>query len=358
MKLFSLFGAFLFIVHFSFAQVHIHGKVETNNNWIALWSFNEKKMGYILEKKVKLKNDRLFSFQLSTKVPNMYQIRLEDETKIRISTLPQSNIEVSVQEGEVGITGSPESTKMINFSHEMEALQNHHFGSLKKELDKAMADKNQELAEQLMKKANEGIPNFVKDLREAITSFGNTPAKYYALQFSDFNKEQAFITDQLQSFEEHLPKSPVTKALRKQLELSSATAIGKIPPPIETKDVNGQSISLKQFKGKIVLIDFWASWCRACRVENPKFQSLFQKYNSKQFEIISISSDETKAIWSKAVEKDGVKAWNHILDSDEKIFERYSVSSLPQNIVLGKDGVIIGKNVDAKALRKLLEANL
>ncbi|MEL7120840.1 MAG: TlpA disulfide reductase family protein [Bacteroidota bacterium] len=358
MKLFSLLGTFLFVIQFSFAQVHITGKVKTSNEWIELWSFSEKKMGYVLEKKVKLKNDRLFSFKLSTKVPNMYQLRLEDESKIRLSTNSQSKIEVNIQEDEVSIKGSPESIKMISFSQEIEALQNHHFGSLKKQLDKAMAKNDQELAEQLMKKANAGIPNFVKDLRAAITSFGNTPAKYYAIQFSDFNKEQGFITEQLKTFEEHLPESPVTKALKIQLEQSSATAMGKTPPPFETKDVNGQSISLNQFKGKVVLIDFWASWCRACRVENPKFQALFQEYNSQQFEIISISSDETKAIWNKAVEKDGVKKWNHILDSEEKLFELYSISSLPQNVVLGKDGVIIGKNIDAKALKKLLEAHL
>ena len=76
----------------------------------------------------------------------------------------------------------------------------------------------------------------------------------------------------------------------------------------------GNIISLSLLKGKVVLVDFWASWCRACRIENPKFAHLYEEYQAKGFEIISISKDENESKWQKAIEKDRVAAWIHIWD--------------------------------------------
>ena len=134
--------------------------------------------------------------------------------------------------------------------------------------------------------------------------------------------------------------------------------MGSTPPPFEAKDKEGKLLKLSDFKEKVLLIDFWAAWCQACRVENPKLASLYQKYQQKGFEIISISQDETKENWVNAIQKDGIDSWHQIWDQDNSISEKYSVSSLPQNVLLDKKGKIIAKNVNAEMLSKILSGIL
>ncbi|NQZ79000.1 MAG: TlpA family protein disulfide reductase [Ekhidna sp.] len=117
-------------------------------------------------------------------------------------------------------------------------------------------------------------------------------------------------------------------------------------------------MNLSDLKGKWVLVDFWASWCRACRIENPKFARLYKKFNSSGFEIISISKDDSESNWKKAINKDGVDSWTHIWDKDKSISDAYSISSLPQNVVISPDGKVAAKNVSAEMLHSFLETNL
>jgi len=119
-------------------------------------------------------------------------------------------------------------------------------------------------------------------------------------------------------------------------------------------DINGKELSLSDFKGEYVMLDFWASWCVPCRKGNPHLKDLYHKYNSKGFEIIGISDDDYKPdAWRKAVEKDGIGIWRHVLrglkydgknfDHSNDISEHFGIHTLPTKILIDPNGMIIGR---------------
>jgi peroxiredoxin len=124
-------------------------------------------------------------------------------------------------------------------------------------------------------------------------------------------------------------------------------------PTFTLPNEHGDSIKLSEFIGKIVLLDFWASWCRPCRIENPKLVSLHDKYSTKGFEIISISLDGTsrqknpKKDWIEAIQKDKLD-WVHLSELNgwqTFVRELYNFNSIPYTVLIDEDGRIIGKNL-------------
>ena len=117
---------------------------------------------------------------------------------------------------------------------------------------------------------------------------------------------------------------------------------GNIAIGFTQTDINGDSLSLLQFKGKYILLDFWASWCKPCRAENPELIELYKKYKSKGIEFIGIADDiKSEDKWKLAVENDGIKIWRHILD--KKIGTNYAVHTIPLQILIDPNGLIIGR---------------
>ncbi len=128
-------------------------------------------------------------------------------------------------------------------------------------------------------------------------------------------------------------------------------------PDFSVPDPEGNEISLSSLKGKYVLLDFWASWCSPCRIENPTLVNAYEKFHSKGFEIFQVSLDKSKDAWVKAIEKDGLKKWKHA--SDLKFWQcvparQYGVQSIPANFLITPDGKIIAKNLRGAALEQKL----
>ena len=118
------------------------------------------------------------------------------------------------------------------------------------------------------------------------------------------------------------------------------------------QDMNGKNVSLSSFKGKYVLVDFWASWCGPCRGENPAVVAAYQKYKDKGFDILGVSLDQNKDKWKQAIEKDNL-TWTHVSDLkgwQSDVAHKYSVTSIPFNVLLDKDGKILAKALRGAAL--------
>jgi peroxiredoxin len=138
--------------------------------------------------------------------------------------------------------------------------------------------------------------------------------------------------------------------------------VGTQAPAFTLKDINGHDVKLSDYKGKIVLIDFWGSWCKQCRLESPKLVKVYQKYhasnfeNGNGFEIISVAMDDDMNDWKNAVTQDGF-TWANVSEGkkwDAEIAKSYMVTSLPTNYLIDGTGKIIEKDLRGQALENML----
>ena len=131
---------------------------------------------------------------------------------------------------------------------------------------------------------------------------------------------------------------------------------GKRAINFELENPKGKIISLNDLEGKLVLIDFWASWCGPCRKENPNLVEVYQKYkkksfkNGKKFEILSVSLDRDKTKWIEAIKSDGLEWKNHGLDVGNKIAKLYGVTSIPYGFLIDGEGKIIAQGNEVRGL--------
>ncbi|WP_285008410.1 TlpA disulfide reductase family protein [Pedobacter faecalis] len=143
--------------------------------------------------------------------------------------------------------------------------------------------------------------------------------------------------------------------LGESIKINAKTGIG-VTPQFSVPDKNGKAVSLADFKGKVVLVDFWASWCGPCRKENPNLVKAYEKYHDKGFEIIGISLDDKKDRWLAAIEADKLN-WVHASDlkgwkSDLAL--EYGIKSIPMSFLVDASGKIIAKDLRGDALEKKL----
>ena len=336
-------------------NISINGTGFDSFQEVILKAYSHESLGYESLEKKSLGTEGSFNFAISFKGDNLYELSFDQKAFVHLSIPETSDIKVIHKEDGVIIEGSPNSVKMLNFTKQNGLLQKKYFGHLKAALDKAMNEGNQKRIDSLQQEANLAVQQFLVEFRALIVDMGANSAGFYALQFSDYNKELAFVEERLAVFQSEAPESVPTKALGKIVFQTKHTSIGKTPPNFNTKDRNGNTVTLDLLKGKIVLIDFWADWCRGCRIENPKIATLYETYKEKGFHVLSISQDVDPKKWQKAIEKDGIEAFQHVFDMGNKINDLYFISSLPQNILLDMKGKIIAKNVNALELAEILE---
>ena len=169
----------------------------------------------------------------------------------------------------------------------------------------------------------------------------------------------------LSAYKSTYPRSPITRSLAMQIEqIKNAYAEFKgtttaspteQAPEINLPDPTGKLISLSSLRGKVVLIDFWASWCGPCRQSNPQLVDLYNKYKNQNFTIYSVSLDKDKEAWKRAIKSDGL-AWSaHVSDLlqwETPLVQQFGFNSIPFTLLIDAKGVIIGKNLGGDMLEQ------
>jgi peroxiredoxin len=176
---------------------------------------------------------------------------------------------------------------------------------------------------------------------------------WYASDFSE-------LEPMFNSLSEAIKTGKLGKAYAKKLALIQATSVGSLAPDFTQPDTSGKAVTLSSFRGKYVLVDFWASWCAPCRAENPNIVKNFHQYKDKNFTILGVSLDNDKEAWIKAIKNDGLN-WKQVSDLkqwESTMVPLYGFDGIPFNVLVDPSGKIIASSLRGQDLEKTLAAVL
>lgn len=229
-------------------------------------------------------------------------------------------------------------------------------------LSRATAEEKKDTT--LFKSLDKRVQALRKSRGEKMLEFAKAnPNSYFALQglselVSGYSLKPDIALPVFNQLSQELRLSYTGQGLYKLLNAHTVTALGAAAPNFTQNDVNGKAISLSDFKGKYVLVEFWASWCSPCRAESPNLLKQYAAFKDKGFEILGVSVDGDKAKWIDAIKKDGL-TWPQISDLkgwDNEARKVYGISGVPANFLISPEGKIIGAHLMGDALNKKLAA--
>jgi thiol-disulfide isomerase/thioredoxin len=312
--------------------------------------------------------------------PSMYRIRFA-KGKFILFVLKNETVTVTADWNnleEYRLEGSPGSQSLSAF---LGALRQHlldlkSFDKITNAISKKNGNKDSMMAElsSQINKVNDDYTDYVKQFADTTSLVPNAT---FAANFLNYKVEGAYVKNFYDKLQKRFPNSD----LAKEFTTIYGAKLGNVSAPSEpqyvkkpngkydviptdakpatdfsAKTPDGQTIALSSFKGKYVLIDFWASWCAPCRAENPNVLAAFRQYKDKNFDILSVSLDDDKNEWRIAIENDGL-VWTHVSELTRwgsVIARQYGITNIPANVLVNPDGIIIAKNLKGPALEEKL----
>ncbi len=313
------------------------------------------------------------SFEITNKLPNtdFYQLVLgEGNTFVFVGdTIGELYLEA---EGNINIPkkieGSLDTKLLLDFEKNFNALM------LKRDsIGKLMQSGTPEM--QVMQLLNDFNKNALDYIHTFVNTNSSSPAVFAALSKLDPVRDMSYFKKVLSDVKPRMEKSLYYDFLGKQITQAAQQAdvmrmqeeriaksdellaIGNEAPEISLPDPKGNIKSLKALRGKVVLIDFWASWCKPCRLENPNVVKAYKAFKGKGFEIFSVSLDKNQIAWENAIKEDGL-TWTHVSDLqfwNSAAAQTYGVAGIPFAVLIDKEGKIIAKNLRGPALEAKLK---
>lgn len=255
------------------------------------------------------------------------------------------------------VKGSATVNDYNNYQHQIQALSRleSKFGEV---FDTYFKAKKEELAKDVFELYTGMADLYYKEQLQFVKMNPTSFVSLYLIQQAVGSNPDAAKGEPMFAFlSPSLQNSEKGKELNELIELGKKTMLGKQAIDFTQPDANGNTISLSSFKGKYVLVDFWASWCAPCRKESPNLVKAYEKYKSRNFEILGVSLDQNKEKWLKAITNDHY-SWTQVGDIkgwENAAAREYGIQGIPFNVLLDPNGVIIARNLRGEALEKKLE---
>lgn len=199
---------------------------------------------------------------------------------------------------------------------------------------------------------------YINELKNFIKTHPKSPVSTYILANELVNPAIPVedVAEAITYVDKSLADNSNFRAANNRIESIKGTMVGYPATNFSQTTPEGKKVSLTDFRGKYVLIDFWASWCKPCRMENPNVVAAYNRYKDKGFTVLGVSMDSNKDPWVAAIKQDNL-AWTHVSDLKgwgNEVGKLYNVTGIPQNFLLDKDGKIVAKDLRGEALEQKL----
>jgi peroxiredoxin len=305
---------------------------------------------------IKSNGDFTFEFD-SIGTPTFYELNLYGQRIVKLA-LYKENVDVKFNFSDpnsIQIEGSQDSKEMLKLEKLMDAYQGQ-VNQLNEKYYEAMSKNDAEVIRQIQLDAMNLEAQQVVKVKEMIESMGNSFASLAAVGLLNPQNDFPFLDALVSKLNENYPETIAILQLKQQLDEMRALAVGQLAPDIVLPDPSGKTTKLSDLRGKYVLIDFWAAWCKPCRQENPNVVRLFNQYNSKGFEVFGVSLDRSREDWVKAIADDQLN-WTQV--SDLQYFNSaaavlYQIQAIPATYLVDPDGKIIAKDLRGPSLEAKL----
>lgn len=338
-------------------RTQVTGRIIPGKSYpLELWVYNIESDSFVKDRQLNLTTEGEFSFNLPSQ-DNLYKLWLNGNELVFVNEGEKSiDIQIDIKSSSPFlIKGSKASNLMLDYLSAVSYLQNTLLIPLEPKMKKALKKDDKAAIREVEKVHERNLKLFVDSLDRQICSMGSSLAVFAIARTLDFNKYLIQIEKWYLTQLDEKPDSPFTRKFAELISNSKQLSIGFPSPEIALTGLDNKEIKLSELNGngKIILLDFWASWCLPCRKENREFKELVKKYDARNFEIWSISIDKNLKAWKKALDKDEMP-WRQSQTVNEDILAQFNVQSLPTNFLVDKDGIIRAKNIKAEELVKEL----
>ncbi len=304
-----------------------------------------------------------FEFTNYTPKIGFYRIKTNDKNFAMLVLDSTDKVTITGSVKDLGNTfkveGSPETTIFIEYNN-LSKSRDIKLDSLNKEFQllmetNKMDSKRMDSLSAIFEGPYNSIINQTNTLMvDKISKNTNMYSSIMAIQALDPDKYSDLYKSLDAGLSKKFPNDKNVIMFHEVVERMLSTNVGQFAPEISLPSPDGKEIALSSLKGKLVLIDFWASWCGPCRKEMPNVVKIYSKFKNKGFEIYGVSLDQDKEKWMEAITKDGIN-WPQVSDLkywDNVAARIYNVQGIPYTVLIDKDGKIIAKNLRGQELEK------
>ncbi|MDR5590603.1 TlpA disulfide reductase family protein [Christiangramia sp. SM2212] len=257
---------------------------------------------------------------------------------------------------EAKVSGGSENEALQEYLNHLKEL-NRKMGKMQQEMRQAMMDQDTAKLTSMRETQSElrdNDENFKKEL------FNRNKDSYLSVMLlNDMLKMRTLgsseVRDMYDQISDRIKETPMAMNLAKALESAKAAEVGSKAPEFTAPTPEGEELALNSNLGKVTIVDFWAAWCKPCRVENPNLVRTYNKYKDQGLNIISVSLDRPgqKERWLQAIKDDKLEQWDHVSNLqfwNDPIAKKYKISAIPATFILDENGVIVAKNLRGTAL--------